>query len=139
MDWENHLSAEGVNRMLTPADKFLGLKVTALSEKGMEAELTVGDQHLQPFGLLHGGVSCLIAETMGSIAANLVAGERYAAVGMTLTCNHMRSARKGDRIDVLAQPRHIGKRSHVWQIEFSHSGRLISQINLTVSILEKKD
>ena len=126
--------------LLPQVDQFVGLRFTRFSdaEKTVEAELTVSPKNIQPFGLLHGGVSCLVAESVASVAANLSVEADQGAVGQSLTANHLRSARLGETITITARNVHAGGRSQVWNLELCRDGELISQVTMTMSIIRKK-
>jgi 1,4-dihydroxy-2-naphthoyl-CoA hydrolase len=92
----------------------------------------------QPFGILHGGASCALAETIGSVASNLVLDPlTQMAVGMEINANHVRSAEHGI-VYAIAKPLHIGRTSHVWDIRISNDkNQLICVSRLTVAILAR--
>ncbi|WP_159455090.1 PaaI family thioesterase [Pseudobacteriovorax antillogorgiicola] len=121
-------------------DEFIGFQITDFREedRSVVGRLVVSDHNTQPFGLLHGGVSCLVAESIASMAANFSVAEDQAAVGQSLTANHIRSARAGDEITVTARNVHSGNRSQVWNVDLTRGDDLISQVILTISIISKK-
>ena len=91
----------------------------------------------QPFGLLHGGASVALAETLGSVAANYcVDMTRFYCVGQEINANHLRAVRSG-RVTGTARPIHLGGRSQVWDIRIEdEAGRLSCVSRLTMSVLE---
>ena len=93
----------------------------------------------QPFGLLHGGASCVLAETLGSIASNLCVDQKtHYAVGLDINANHIRSAREGV-VKGISTIIHKGKATHVWEIKIYDSlEKLICISRLTMAILQKK-
>lgn len=121
-------------------DAYCGLQLISMDDDSgrVEAEVTVSEKILQPFGLLHGGVSCLFGESIGSLAANLHLPEGQAAVGQSLVAQHVRSARLGDALNIVAEPLHSGRSSQVWDITIHHQsdGKMISRITLTMKNIE---
>ena len=98
------------------AVEHLGIEITELGDDYLVGRVPVDHRTKQPFGLLHGGVSVVLAETLGSIAAYHAAPEGHLAVGLDINANHLRSARSG-WVTGKATPVHIGKTTQVWQIE----------------------
>jgi len=114
----------------------LEIQISAIDSSGLEATMPVKTFNQQPFGLLHGGASCSLAETLGSIAANLVLlGQDQVAVGQSLTANYLKPATNGI-VTGRTEPIHIGKKSQVWSIEIKDENeRLLSNFTLTVAII----
>jgi 1,4-dihydroxy-2-naphthoyl-CoA hydrolase len=99
----------------------------------------VDHRTIQPLGLLHGGASVALAETLGSLAANLVVdpSEKY-CVGLEINANHIRSARSG-WVRGRAKPVHIGKTTQVWSIEIrDEEERLVCISRITMAVLDRK-
>jgi 1,4-dihydroxy-2-naphthoyl-CoA hydrolase len=117
--------------------EHLDMLFTEIGPDFLRGTLPVDARTTQPFGLLHGGASAMLAETLGSVAAtHCVDMSRYHCVGLELNSNHIRSARDG-RVVGTARPIHIGKRSQVWEIRIEdEQGRLICISRLTVMVLE---
>ena len=116
----------------------LGIQVTEQTPNSLKGKMPVDHRTIQPYGLLHGGASCALAETLGSIASNLVVDtDKYTVVGQTITANHIRSARSGEVFgEALAV--HVGRRSHIWEIRIKNGqGQLICTSYLTMAIVEK--
>ena len=92
----------------------LGIEIVAVGDDFLQGTMPVDTRTRQPFGLLHGGASLLLAETLGSAAAMAVVdAERFIAVGTALTANHLRSATSGV-VTGTARPAHIGRSGHLW-------------------------
>jgi uncharacterized protein (TIGR00369 family) len=110
-----------------------------LDEKGadrVELSWTAGAEHLQPFGLVHGGVYCAAAETAASIGGSLWYGERGTVVGVVNTTNFLRATRVGDRVVAVATPVHRGARQQLWQIEMRDGqNRLVSRAEVRLQNL----
>lgn len=116
----------------------LGLVYTAIEDAALEACFEIDERTRQPFGLLHGGVSCAVAESMGSIGANLcVDRAKHAAVGVDINATHLRGAGAG-RVYCRAEPIRVGRRSQVWQTElFDKDKRQLCVARLTVAIIDR--
>ena len=102
--------------------------------------MPVDHRTVQPFRLLHGGASCVLAETLGSIASNLIVDpKKFYAVGQSINANHIRSAKEGDQaVKGIATPIHLGRQSHVWEINiYNEQGKLICVSRLTMAGLAK--
>jgi 1,4-dihydroxy-2-naphthoyl-CoA hydrolase len=95
---------------------------------------------VQPFRILHGGASVLLAESVGSCAANLcVDHERFYCVGLDINANHVRGVKSG-WVTGTARPLHIGQSTHVWQIHITNeAGALVCVSRLTMSVLRRPD
>ncbi len=117
----------------------LGIEFTEIGQDYLKAKMPVDKRTIQPYGLLHGGASVALAETMGSVAATLVLkeGNQY-AVGLDINANHVKSARSGD-VTGICQPIHVGKGTHVWQIKiFNEIDELVCISRITMAILSRE-
>jgi len=119
--------------------EFLEIRFTEITENSITATMPVDHRTKQPYGLLHGGASCVLAETLGSVASALVVdAEKYIVVGIEINANHLRSARHGV-VTGTVKPIHIGNTTHVWDIRITEENeKLICISRLTVAVLEKK-
>lgn len=117
---------------------FLDIKITAIESNSLEGTMLVSNKVKQPFGIVHGGANCVLAETLGSLAANLVLdSSKQHAVGLSITTNHLKAVRNG-QIKGIARPKHIGKKTQVWEIEtFNLGGELTSSTSLTMSNINR--
>ncbi len=117
----------------------LGIEFLEVSTSSIKAKMPVDYRTIQPFGILHGGASVALAETLGSIAAQInIDQEKYVAVGLEINANHIRSVRKGFVYGVTS-PLHIGKSTHVWQIKITNEDdKLVCISRITMSIIEKR-
>jgi len=106
--------------------EHLGIVFTDIREDSLTATMPVDHRTLQPYGLLHGGASVALAETLGSVAAHLsVDSSRYLTVGLEINANHIKSARSGI-VTGTARPIHIGRSTHVWSIDIvNEAGQLV--------------
>lgn len=119
--------------------EHLGFAWVEVGENFISGSLPVDHRTIQPYGLLHGGASCVLAETLGSVASAMVVDNtKFICVGMEINANHIRSARQGKVIGK-ATPLHLGNSSHVWDIRIhDEAERLICVSRLTVAILPIK-
>ncbi|RYF96346.1 MAG: hotdog fold thioesterase [Chitinophagaceae bacterium] len=117
----------------------LGIEFVELGNDFLVARMPVYDRTMQPYGLLHGGASCVLAETLGSIGSALVVNpEKSICVGLEINANHVRSARQGF-VTGTARPLHIGGSTHVWDIRITdEKAQLICVSRLTVAVLPKR-
>lgn len=119
--------------------EHLGIRVTEVGADFLRATMPVHVHTHQPQGILHGGASVALAETIGSLAANLcVDMEKYVCVGQEINANHLRPATSG-LVTGTARPFHIGARSQVWGIEIrDERDRLVCVSRLTMAVVERK-
>ena len=118
--------------------QYLGMEWVALGDDYLNMKMPVDHRTIQPYGLLHGGASCALAETVGSLASHFVIDtEKFICVGLEINANHVRSATNG-YVTATCTPLHIGKATHVWDIKIhDDSEKLICISRLTVAILKK--
>lgn len=119
--------------------EHLGIEFIELGENYITAKMPIDHRTTQPMGLLHGGASIVLAETLGSVASSiLVDHNKYLCVGLEINANHIKSARKGF-VTGKATPIHIGKKTHVWDIRITNENDdLVCVSRLTVAVIEKK-
>jgi len=117
----------------------LGLVYTGIEDAALEAQFVIDGRTRQPFGLLHGGVSCAVSESMGSIGANLcVDRSRFACVGVDINASHLRGASQGI-VRCRAVPIRIGRGTQVWQTDlFDADDRQLCVSRLTVSVIDRR-
>ena len=117
---------------------YLGMEWVSIGDDYIKMRMPVDNRTKQPYGLLHGGASCALAETIGSIASHYVIdSERFICVGLEINANHVRSAKEGF-VTGTCTPLHIGASTHVWDIKIhDDAGKLICISRLTVAILKK--
>ena len=119
--------------------EYLGVEWMELGENFLKAKMPVDNRTKQPYGLLHGGASCVLAETLGSMASHLVIDfAHFYCVGIEINANHIRSAKEGF-VYGICTPLHIGSSTHVWDIRITNEeGKLVCISRLTVAIMKKK-
>jgi 1,4-dihydroxy-2-naphthoyl-CoA hydrolase len=120
--------------------KHLGIEVIEIGSDFIKAKMPVDERTKQPYGILHGGASVALAETIGSYGSHLIIdNSKFLSVGLEINANHIRKASQG-HVTGIAKPIHIGKSTHVWGIEIvDDKGQLICICRLTVAIILKKD
>jgi len=118
----------------------LGIEFTAIGEDFVEARMPVDKRTHQPLGMLHGGASVALAETLGSVAATLcVDTAAQFCVGLEINANHIRSVREGF-VKGVTRPLHIGKKTQVWEIRITtDDGELVCISRITMAVLDKKN
>lgn len=116
----------------------LDIQITEIGEDYIKGDMPVDHRTVQPYGILHGGASVALAESLGSIAAYLtVDPEKYVTVGQEINANHLRPATSG-RVTGTAKPIHIGRSSQVWGIEITNeAGKLVCISRITMAVVEK--
>lgn len=117
----------------------IGIEFTEVGENYLKAKMPVDNRTQQPFGVLHGGASAALAETLGSVASAMVIDlEQFFCVGLEINANHIRSARKG-YVYATALPLHLGGTTHVWDIKiYDEEEKLVCVSRLTMAILKRK-
>jgi 1,4-dihydroxy-2-naphthoyl-CoA hydrolase len=129
------LNAISANTMV----EHLGIEFTAIDEDSITARMPVDHRTVQPAGLLHGGASVALAETLGSVAATLcVNPATTSCVGLEINANHIRSVRSG-YVTGVARPLHLGNSTHVWDIRIydDEQERLVCVCRLTMAVLKR--
>src|SRR6202051_838200 len=128
------LNSSGVGTLL----EHLGIRFTEISDDFIRGTMPVDARTRQPYGLLHGGASVALSETLGSTGATLcVDTKEYQCVGQAINANHVRAARAGLVIGT-ARPVHVARHSHVWSIEIvNEAGKLVCISRLTVAVIRR--
>ena len=117
----------------------IGIEFTEVGDDYLKAKMPVDHRTVQPFGLLHGGASVSLAETMGSLGATMVVdmNNQY-CVGLEINANHIKSAKSGF-VYGIAKPIHLGKKTHVWEIRITNDDdQLVCISRITMAIIDKK-
>ncbi|SFL12698.1 hotdog fold thioesterase [Lysobacter sp. cf310] len=125
------LNASSRNTAMEP----LGIVFTEIGPDYLRATMPVDARTHQPYGLLHGGASVLLAETLGSSAGMMAVGEGQGVVGIEINANHLRGVREGT-VTGTARPLHLGGRTQVWEIRIEdEAARLVCISRLTVAVI----
>ncbi|RZJ82267.1 MAG: hotdog fold thioesterase [Flavobacterium sp.] len=116
----------------------LGIEFTAISDDSISATMPVDERTHQPAGILHGGASVVLAETLGSIASYMcINPDKHIAVGLEVNANHLRPVSSGF-VTGICKPIHIGGKTHIWEIKiYNDKGKMSCVSRLTVAILPK--
>lgn len=119
--------------------EHLDIQITEVGNDFLKGDMPVDERTVQPLGLLHGGASCVLAESLGSIAANMVLdNSKFVAVGQSINASHVRSARDG-RVTGVAKALHLGRTSQVWEIMITDKDdKLVCVSRLTMAVIEKR-
>lgn len=135
--WKSKINAQILTeRNINTMSDYLGIEFLEIGDNFLTARMPVNPHTRQPLGIMHGGASCVLAETIGSVAANFCVEEGHYCVGLDINTNHIRSVREGYVIGK-ATPYHIGKSTQVWSIEIrDEEGRLVSVNRLTMAVLQ---
>ena len=119
--------------------QFLGIEYTEIGKDFITGKMPVNERTRQPFGVLHGGASVVFAESLGSLASNMIVNqETHYCVGLDVNANHVKGVTNGF-VYGKATAVHLGKRTHIWQIEITNDkNELVCTSRLTVAVLNKK-
>ena len=137
--WFHPYTLDQVHFRRATLASHLGIEFIELGADYLKGRMPVDARTHQPHGILHGGASVALAETLGSVAAGLVVDpDKYRVVGQEINANHVRAIADGYVIGT-ARPIHIGKRSHVWEIRIvDQQERLICISRLTIAVIEAR-
>ena len=135
--WKRDTDLTNINKKMdTTLASHLGIRITKINDNSLEGEMVVRDFLKQPYGILHGGASVALAETLGSLASNLCIEEGISTVGLDINANHIRAVREG-LLKGDATPVHIGKSTHVWEIRMYNNKKITCISRLTMAILKR--
>lgn len=117
---------------------LLDIQFTEIGDDFLTATMPVDERTHQPAGILHGGASVVLAETLGSIASYMcIDPEKYMAVGLEINANHLRPVKSG-LVTGICKPLHIGAKTHVWEIKiYNDKGKMNCISRLTVAVIAK--
>jgi 1,4-dihydroxy-2-naphthoyl-CoA hydrolase len=128
------MQARNANTMVT----HLGIEMIEIGDDFLKAKMPVDDRTRQPLGIMNGGASCVLAESVGSTAANYCVDQtKYYCVGLDINTNHIGSVREG-YVYATAKPFHLGKTTQVWSIEiYDDKQKLVSVNRLTMAVIQR--
>ncbi len=138
--WFNAATPETLNQVApNTLVERIGIEFIEVGPDFLKARMPVDARTVQPAGILHGGASVVLAETLGSTAAYLCIDlEKKTAVGLDINANHVRSVRDGDVVGKVT-PLHLGNATHIWQIRIQDDhDRLVCIARITMAILDRK-
>ena len=118
----------------------LGIEFTTITRKQLEATMPVSENTVQPFGLLHGGASVALAETVCSVGALInLRDEKKMAVGLEINANHLRPVKKGSQVRCISKPIRLGNTVQVWENEiYSENNKLVCISRCTIAVVNKR-
>lgn len=138
--WKSKLVISEITdvRIKTMVD-HLGIEFTEVGDDFLKGKLPVDHRTIQPYGIMHGGSSCVLAETLGSVAGcHCIDFTKQVCVGLSINTNHLRMV-KGGYIHGTARPQHLGKTTQIWEIDIvNDAGDLVSLNRLTLAVLDRR-
>ena len=136
--WFRPYTLEQINALRANMPQYIGIEFTELGPDFLRGRMPVNERTRQPYGILHGGASVALAETLGSTGAGLVVDpDKFRVVGQEINANHVRAVSDGFVIGT-TRAFHIGRRSHVWEIRIEDERqRLVCISRLTMAVVEK--
>ena len=137
--WKRDFTLDSLNQLsANTLVAHLGIRYCTVGEDFLQASMPVACHTHQPMGLLHGGASVVLAETLGSVAGNMCVSRDHCCVGLDINANHVRPKRDGMVIGT-TRPVHLGATTQIWQIEIhDEAHRLICTSRLTLAVLRQK-
>jgi 1,4-dihydroxy-2-naphthoyl-CoA hydrolase len=138
MIWTQPLDLEALNNLPRNMASHIGIVFTTWDDNSLTATMPVDHRTHQPTGILHGGASVVLAETLGSVASSLIIdSQKFIAVGLEINANHLRPVSSGI-VTGTCTPIHIGSKTHVWDIRITNErSKLVCISRLTVAIIPK--
>lgn len=137
--WRKPISVELIAKRYTHKHigQLIGIEFIEVGEDYLIATMPVDERTHQPYGLLHGGASVVLAETLGSVASDFCVDEQKVGVGLEINANHLRPVKSGI-VKGICKPIHIGGKTHVWEIKiYSEHEKLVCISRLTTTIINK--
>ena len=115
----------------------MGIRFDAVTDDTLSASMPVRKGNMQPYGILHGGASVVLIETLGSVAAAFTVDPKlYRVVGLEVNANHIRPATRGE-VHGEARPLHIGRRTEVWAVDIrDDAARLTASGRITIAVID---
>lgn len=138
MIWKKEINLDDLNRFSNYMGSFLGIQFTDWGEDYLTATMPVNEKTQQPFGILHGGASVVLAETVGTFASSVVIdSDQFACVGLEINANHLRPVSSG-LVRAECKPIHLGNKTHVWDIRiYNDQNKIVCISRFTVAIINK--
>lgn len=137
--WKTEISTDDLNqRSKGSLSDLLGIIYTEIGPDFLKATMPVTPKTMQPIGVLHGGSSAVLAETVGSAAGNsCVDLKKFLCVGLDLNINHIRPVKSGS-LEGIAKPFHLGRKTQVWEIKIlNYEGALVAISRLTLAVINR--
>lgn len=139
MIWYREYNVQELNgRPANHLGALLGIEFTEIGEDFLIARMPVDERTHQPYGILHGGASVVLAESLGSVASSMIIDwDKYIGVGLEVNANHLRPVKSGF-VTGICKSLHIGAKTHVWEIKiYNDKGKMNCISRLTVAIIPK--
>lgn len=137
--WKTPMTLEAItNIRKSTLVAHIGIEFTEIGDDYLKGRMPVDARTIQPMGIMHGGASCVLAETLGSIAGcHCVDASKQVCVGLSMNTNHLSMAKEG-YVYGTAKPIHLGRSTQVWEIDIvNESGKLVSVNRLTLAVISK--
>lgn len=137
--WTSDITIEAVTSVrVDTMVGLLGIEFTEIGDDFLKGKMPVDRRTIQPFGIMHGGASAVLAETLGSVAGNYcIDREKKVAVGLSINTSHIRMAKDG-YVYGTARPEHLGRTTQVWEVRIENeAGKLVSLNRLTLSVIDR--
>ncbi len=134
--WQRQATLEDMNnRCRGTMVEHLGIEITACDHDSVTATMPVDERTIQPLGLLHGGATAALIETVGSVAAALAVQDGYVTVGLDINATHVKAVRQG-HVTATARAKRIGRRVQSWQVDVvDGEGHLVSTGRITMAVI----
>jgi len=139
--FKTEVDVETINkRAQNSLSDHLGILFTEVGQDFVCATMPINEKTTQPMGIMHGGASAALAETVGSAAANFCIDQNeFVCVGLEINVNHLKPVSKG-KVKAVAKPYHLGRKTHVWEIKlFNDDNKLVSISRLTLAVISKAE
>ena len=136
--WKRALAAEAfAEKHAATLPGLLGIRLVEVGDDFARATMPVDDRHIQPAGILHGGASVVLAETIGSICGVMALESGWTVVGLEVNANHLAAVRKGDTVEATCRPLQLGRSVQVWQIEMRRGDGRISCVSRLTTVVRE--
>ncbi len=138
--WKRSFTLDELNAFCTHTMiEHLGIVFTSFGDDYLEAQMNVDERTCQPYGMLHGGASAALSETLGSIAGNMCCPEDKCCLGLEINANHLRGVFAGSKVTARAEPVHIGISTQVWNVSIrDDKEELVCISRLTLAVRRRK-
>jgi 1,4-dihydroxy-2-naphthoyl-CoA hydrolase len=137
----NNLTLEKIQKSFTEGQlpEAFGISITEINDASVTGTLTVDQKHLRPGKIMNGGVSLVLIETLGSVSSCLYIDlEKQNAFGIQVSANHISIARPGDQLSARSTAVHIGKTTHIWDVEIKNqNGKVVSSGRITMLVTDR--
>ena len=135
--WQPESRWGDMNKSQKHLGQLLEIEISEVGDDYVKATMPINEKTQQPFGLLHGGAACALAESIGSMASSMVAGNAYSIVGVSLNAHYLRAASEGI-VTALCTPLKLGRTIHFWDIAISDKNEdIVASIQFSTMIRPK--